>query len=109
VTDGGQARELLVLRFDRPNAKKGDEMATTTQLDREEVRALVADALDVDVEDVTDTADFIDDLGVDSLMALEIMVRLEKKYGFKLAESEFKRINNFDTAFRILTEKMSTA
>lgn len=91
------------------NPKKGNDMSTTTTLDREEVRELVADALDVDVQDVTDTADFIDDLGVDSLMALEIMVRLEKKYGFKLAESEFKRITNFDTAYRILTEKMQAA
>ncbi len=55
---------------------------TTTALDKEQLRELVADVLDLDVAEVTDDADFMEDLDVDSLMALEITVRLEKEYGY---------------------------
>ena len=50
-------------------------------LDKEELRTVVADVLDVERDDVTDEANFVEELGVDSLMALEVMVVLEKKYG----------------------------
>ena len=36
-------------------------------IDRESLRTLVADAIDIDVSELTDTADFRDDLEVDSL------------------------------------------
>ncbi len=51
-----------------------------------ELRRTIADILDVPVETITDTAKFVDDLGVDSLMALEIMVVLEKKDAIKIAD-----------------------
>ncbi|MFI5633542.1 acyl carrier protein [Streptomyces sp. NPDC051664] len=67
---------------------------TAVAVDTEELRSLVADALELPVEEVTDEAHFVDDLQVDSLMALEIVVNLEKKYGIKVAESDFKEVSN---------------
>ncbi|GAA1354204.1 acyl carrier protein [Saccharothrix algeriensis] len=78
-------------------------------LEREDLRATVADVLDVDVEEVTDDVDFIEDLGVDSLMALEVMVVLEKKYGVKIAESELREVTNLKKAYDLLTEKLKAA
>ncbi|GAA3785042.1 hypothetical protein GCM10022403_019800 [Streptomyces coacervatus] len=66
---------------------------TTTALDLDELRAIVADALELPKEEVTDEAHFANDLQVDSLMALEIVVHLEKRYGIKVAESEFKELS----------------
>lgn len=66
---------------------------TAVAVDTEELRSLVADALELPVEEVTDEAHFVDDLQVDSLMALEIVVNLEKKYGIKVAESDFKQVS----------------
>ncbi|MEK8171047.1 acyl carrier protein [Streptomyces sp. M19] len=60
-------------------------------LELEDLRAFVADVLDVDEEEVTDEADFVKELGVDSLMALEVMVVLEKRYAIKLQEHEIRR------------------
>ena len=68
-------------------------------LDKEELRALVAQVLDVDVTEVTDDARFVDDLEVDSLMALEVVVILEKKYGIKLPESDLKQIVTLQSAY----------
>ncbi|MGW3204477.1 acyl carrier protein [Streptomyces sp. NPDC001135] len=78
-------------------------------LDKEELRALVAQVLDVDVTEVTDDARFVDDLEVDSLMALEVVVILEKKYGIKLPESDLKRIVTLESAYELLLGKLDTA
>ena len=82
---------------------------TRVALDKEELRTTVAAVLDVDPADVTDQARFIEDLEVDSLMALEVMVVLEKRYGVKLAESELKTITCLDRAHELLAEKLRSA
>ena len=79
---------------------------STITLDREDLRQTVAEVLDIDESDVTDDASFVEDLGVDSLMALEVMVVLEKKYGVKLAESELKLVTTLRNAYDLLDEKL---
>ncbi|MGW2254458.1 acyl carrier protein [Kitasatospora sp. NPDC001660] len=78
-------------------------------LDKEELRAVVAQVLDVDAEEVTDDARFVDDLEVDSLMALEIVVVLEKKYGVKLPESDLKQITTLQNAYDVLLGRLDAA
>ncbi|TVL88956.1 acyl carrier protein [Streptomyces sp. LX-29] len=78
---------------------------STAVIEKEALRELVADALDVEVEEVTDEANYIEDLGVDSLMGLEIMVQLEKTFGIKINEEEFKQITNFGQTYELLTRK----
>lgn len=78
-------------------------------LDKEELRAVVAQVLDVDESEITDDAKFVDDLEVDSLMALEIVVVLEKKYGIKLPESELKQIVTLQSAYDLLLGKLDAA
>ncbi|MEU9468107.1 acyl carrier protein [Streptomyces avermitilis] len=82
------------------------ETTTTTALDKEQLRELVADVLDLDVAEVTDDADFMEDLDVDSLMALEITVRLEKEYGVRLAEAELTSITSLQGTYELLTSKL---
>ncbi|WP_156727253.1 acyl carrier protein [Streptomyces apocyni] len=78
-------------------------------LDKEELRAIVAQVLDVDVTDVGDEVQFVDDLEVDSLMALEVVVVLEKKYGVKLPESELKNIVTLSSAYDVLVSRLQGA
>ncbi|RSS60893.1 acyl carrier protein [Streptomyces sp. WAC06614] len=78
-------------------------------LDKEELRAVVAQVLDVDVAEVGDDVKFVDDLEVDSLMALEVVVVLEKKYGIKLAESELKHIVTLQSAYDLLGDRIAAA
>ncbi|MDT3399156.1 acyl carrier protein [Streptomyces sp. B1866] len=78
----------------------------TAALDLEDLRAFVADVLDVDVEEVTDDADFVETLGVDSLMALEVMVVLEKKYAVKLHEQEIKQVTCLRKVYELLAAKL---
>ncbi|WP_034269698.1 acyl carrier protein [Haloechinothrix halophila] len=86
-------------------------MATpaTPKLDKDELRNLIAEILDVDIEDVGDETSFIDDLDVDSLMALEVVVVLEKRYGVKLVESEMTRIGCLNDAHALIEDKLGGA
>ncbi|MFE2709491.1 acyl carrier protein [Streptomyces mirabilis] len=79
---------------------------TAVAVDTEELRSLVADALELPVEEVTDEAHFVDELQVDSLMALEIVVNLEKKYGIKVAESDFKQVSNLVQVRALVDSKL---
>jgi len=70
---------------------------TETQV-REEVRNRVAELTEQDPSEVTDTADFIEELGVDSLMAIELMVALDKEFQIDIPEEEFREIKNVNEA-----------
>lgn len=78
-------------------------------LDKEELRAVVAQVLDVEPSEVTDDASFVDDLEVDSLMALEVVVVLEKRYEVKLPEAELRRIVTLQSAYDLLLGKLAAA
>lgn len=77
-------------------------------VDKETLRSTVAEVLDLDVEEVTDEVKFMD-LDVDSLMALEVVVVLEKKYGVKLQEAELKQIITLQSAYELLLGKLAVA
>ncbi|MGA5193265.1 acyl carrier protein [Streptomyces exfoliatus] len=54
---------------------------TTTTVNIEDLRTLIAGALETEPEEVTDEAHFTDELEIDSLMLLEISTRIENTYG----------------------------
>lgn len=80
-----------------------------TTYDPDELRGLVAGVLDLDPSAVTDSADFVKDLNVDSLMALEVMVALEKKYKIALDEDELKNIASFAQVRDLVATKLSAS
>jgi acyl carrier protein len=65
---------------------------------KKEVRALVAEISERKSEQITDTVKFVEELGIDSLMAMEIRVAVAKKYKIQLSEEEFGEINSVNEA-----------
>ena len=55
------------------------------------VAAIVADALDVPLADVTPSASLIDDLGAESIDFLDILFRIESAFGIKIPEQDMWR------------------
>jgi acyl carrier protein len=47
------------------------------------------------------------DLGVDSMMALEIVTAIEKKYAIKIEESELAEVATLDRAARFVAAKLA--
>ncbi|MDG9720232.1 acyl carrier protein [Streptomyces sp. DH24] len=76
-------------------------------LDREELRRLLAETIDADTADVQDDTDFVETLGVDSLMALEVVVVLERKYGVKFAETEMRSVRTLGSAYDLVRAKLA--
>jgi len=81
----------------------------TSGVDIEEMRALIAEELELPVEEVTDDADLANDLEVDSLSAMEIAVLLEKKYRIKISEEEIKSLTSLLIIHKLVSAKVDAA
>ena len=46
--------------------------------DKEQIRGIIAEVCEISTSDVLDLSDFADDLGMDSMMMLEILALIEK-------------------------------
>ena len=53
----------------------------------EKVRELLADHLEMDVSEITEESTF-EDLGIDSLDAVEIMMEMEDEFGIEIKPAE---------------------
>jgi len=65
---------------------------------RAEMKKLVAIVTEREPEEVADGALLVEDLGVDSLMAMEVMVTVDKKFKIDIPEEEFAKIKTVDDA-----------
>jgi acyl carrier protein len=59
-----------------------------------ELREIVAEVLELDDDELDDTGDFVDMYEADSLRAIEILARLEKKYKIEIPQSELADMRN---------------
>lgn len=57
-----------------------------TQADR--TRRILREVLGVDAERLTDDADLINDLGADSLDAIELLIEAEDEFGIEVTDDE---------------------
>jgi acyl carrier protein len=73
---------------------------------RAEVIRLVAEITEREPEEISDTALFIEDLGIDSLMAIEMLVAMDKKYKIRIPEEEFGKIKNVQDAVAVVLRHM---
>lgn len=72
---------------------------TTAEQRMEELRGIVAEVLELEPEEVTDTGDFVADYDADSLRAIEILARLDKKYHVEIPQSELPQLNNLKAVY----------
>lgn len=54
----------------------------------ERVKTLMAEALNLDIADITPEATLKDDLGIDSLDAVELIMELEDEFDVKVEDAE---------------------
>ena len=75
---------------------------------RFEIKRLIAAVTEREPEEVSDTASFAEDLGVDSLMAMEVMVAVDRKFHIDIPEEEFSKATNVDQAVAMVQRYLPT-
>jgi acyl carrier protein len=68
----------------------------------DEIREVVAEVLEVEPEEIDDTGDFENQYDADSIRAIEILSRLEKKYKVEIPQSELPHMRNLKAVCAVL-------
>ena len=74
---------------------------------RLEIKKLVASITEREPEEISDTALFTTELGIDSLMAMEIMVAMDKKFHINIPEEDFIQATNVDQAVLMVSRYLN--
>lgn len=69
----------------------------------ERVKKIVAEQLGVKLEEVTNEASFVDDLGADSLDTVELVMALEEEFETEIPDEEAEKISTVQTAIDYVT------
>ncbi len=67
------------------------------------VREIVAEQLERDVNEVTNEASFIDDLGADSLDIVELVMKMEEEFGIEIPDEEAEKIKTVNDVIQYIT------
>ena len=64
--------------------------------------------VEVEPEKITLDANFVEDLGMDSMMALEILAGIEKKYKIQVPEEKLGKLVNLKEAMLLTQEYLKS-
>ena len=73
------------------------------------VRAIIAEQLGVKLEEVTDSASFIEDLGADSLDTVELVMALEEEFGIEIPDEDAEKMSAVGDAIKYIESKTASA
>ena len=68
----------------------------------EKVREIIVDQLGVDEKQVTADAGFVDDLGADSLVTVELVMALEEEFDVEISDEDAEKISKVKDAINYI-------
>ena len=71
----------------------------------QKVKKMVAEHLGVEEVKVTEEANFIDDLGADSLDTVELVMAFEEEFGSEISDNEAEKILTVGDAVKFIESK----
>lgn len=72
------------------------------------VKAIIVDKLGVEESEVTESANFTNDLGADSLDTVELLMEFERVFGIKIPDEETSTITTVKDAIDKVKEKLAS-
>jgi len=73
---------------------------------QKEIKQLVSEVSEIPLKDLKDDARFAEDLGIDSMKALEIVAAVEKKYRLIVPEEEIPSLRSLQQIFALVEKLM---
>ena len=73
----------------------------------EEVKAVIAEELEVDEAQISMESVIVDDLGADSLDVVELIMRLEEKFEVEIPDEDAEKIQTVGDAVNFIQTKLS--
>ena len=73
----------------------------------DEVKAVIAEELDVEESEITMESQIVDDLGADSLDVVELIMRLEEKFEIEIPDEDAEKIQTVGDAVKFIESKGS--
>jgi acyl carrier protein len=70
----------------------------------QEIKEIIAKILEIEPEKITPEARFVEDLGMDSMMALEIVASIEKKYKITIPEEATPKLTSLQSVYELLKQ-----
>ena len=72
-----------------------------------QVKAIIVDKLGVEESEVTESANFTNDLGADSLDTVDLLMEFERVFGIKIPDEETSTIATVKDAIDKVKEKLA--
>lgn len=73
----------------------------------QQLREIIAEVAERESEEIKPDARFVDDLGIDSMMALEILALIEKKFKIIIPEESLPKIASFRQTTELVNELLA--
>jgi acyl carrier protein len=73
---------------------------------RNKIKEAIANVSDIELEDIPDDASFKDDLGLDSLVLLEISVDIELQFGLEVSEEDLAQLHTLQDAVELVQQAL---
>ena len=71
------------------------------------IRDIVAEITEIDKGKISLDANFVTDLGMDSMMALEILAAMEKKFKIMVPEDKLRKLTTLRESIKLTMEYMN--
>ena len=71
------------------------------------VKAIIVDKLVIDESEVTDSSNFMTDLGADSLDTVELIMEFEKEFDLQIPDDEAEKITSVGEAIKYIENNVS--
>ena len=73
----------------------------------EKIKGIVAEQLDVAENEVVPEANFVDDLGADSLDLTELIMAMEDEFGLEIDDEEAQNLRTVNDAIKYIESKQA--
>jgi acyl carrier protein len=79
----------------------------TTAIDQtkmDELAEIAVEVLEIEDDEITPTSMFVEDHDADSLRAIEILARIEKKYKIDIPQAELPNMVNLQAVYQVVAQ-----